>query len=65
MIREIEALHNLLLAFETGSRSILDMLLTAGNDAFQLANTYYRSVRNAAREQNPEAEAVFRMLQLF
>jgi len=64
-LREIEVLRNLLVFFESGARVVLDMLLTAGNDAFQIACVYYRSVRNAAREQNPEGEAVFQLLRLF
>ena len=58
-------LRNLMIYFESGSRAVLDMLLTAGNEAFQLANMYYKSVHNAARMQLPDAEAVYRMLRLF
>jgi len=65
LLRQIEVLRNLLLFFETGTRHVLDQLLQVSNEAFQLAGTYYRAVRNAARDQNPEAEAVFRMLRLF
>jgi hypothetical protein len=65
LLREIEVLRNLLILYESGSRMILDQLLTVGNEAFRLANMYYASVRNAARQQIPDAEAVFRMLQLF
>jgi len=64
-IREIEVLRNLLIDLESGSRSVLDMLLTAGTEAYRLANMYYGSVRNAARQQIPDAEAVYRMLRLF
>ena len=64
-IREIEVLRNLLVFFESGARSVLDMLLTAGNDAFLQACVYYRSVRNAARERNPQGEALYQMLRLF
>jgi len=65
LIREIESLRNLLIFFEAGTRDVTDMLLTAGHEAFQLANMYYRSVRNAAREQIPESVQVFEMLRLF
>ena len=65
LIREIEVLRNLLIYFESGSRTVLDLLLTVGNNAFRLANMYYASVRTAARQQVPDAEAVFDMLRLF
>ena len=64
-IREIEVLRNLLVYFESGSRAVLDMLLTAGSEAFRLANMYYGSVRSAARQQIPDAEAVFQLLKSF
>ena len=65
LIREIEALRGLMVYFESGTREILDMLLAAGSEAFQIANKYYRSVRDAARENNPQARSIFRMLRLF
>ena len=65
MIREIEVLRNLLIAFRFGVRVVEDMLLTAGDDAFRMANMYYRTVRDAARNNIPEAGEVFQMLELF
>ena len=64
-LREIEVLRNLLIAFRFGSRVAEDMLLTAGDEAFRMANLYYRSVREAARGNLPEADDVFQMLRLF
>jgi len=65
LIREIEVLRNLLVYFETDARIILDQLLEAGNEAFRLANVYYGAVRQAARQQNPQGETLYRMLKLF
>ena len=65
LIREIEVLRNLRIVFESGSRDVTDMLLAVGNEAFQLANMYYGSVRSAAGQRIPDAEAVYRLLQLF
>ena len=39
--------------------------MTAGDEAFRMANLYYRSVREAARGNLPEAADVFEMLRLF
>ena len=41
------------------------LLLLAGDDAFRMANTYYASVRAAARSNLPEAVQVFQLLQQF
>ena len=65
LIRELEVLRNLLVFFEMGTRSVTDMILVVSNEAFRLANMYYRSVRTAARDCNPEAEAVFQQLREF
>ncbi|MCL2120413.1 MAG: fibronectin type III domain-containing protein, partial [Planctomycetaceae bacterium] len=66
IIREIEALRSLLVFFESGSRLVMDRLLTLGDVAFRLANVYYGAVREAARQQlDPDAEAVFQLLRLF
>ena len=65
LIREIEVLRNLLIAFRNGAQNAEDMLLTAGDDAFRLANFYYRNVRDAARSKVAGAANVFEMLQLF
>ena len=66
MIREIEALRNLLLFFKTGARLVTDRLLVLGDEVFRIANVYYVGVREAARRQlDPEAEAVFQLLRQF
>ena len=65
MVREIEVLRNLLIAFRFGTRVVEDMLLTTGDEAFRLANVYYRTVRDAARSNIPEAAEVFQLLELF
>ena len=64
-LREIETLRNLLVWLRHVSRVTGDLLLIAGDDAFRMANTYYSTVRAAAQSRLPEAEHVFRMLQLF
>jgi len=64
-LREIEVLRNLLIAFRSGSRVAEDMILMAGDEAFRMANLYYRSVREAARGNLSEAADVFEMLRLF
>ena len=65
MVREIEVLRNLLIAFRFGTRVVEDMLMTVGDEAFRLANVYYRTVRDAARSNIPEAAEVFQMLESF
>jgi hypothetical protein len=64
-LREIEALRSLLVWLRYVSRVIQDLLLIAGDDAFRMANTYYASLRAAARSNVPEAEQVFEMLRSF
>jgi ribosomal protein L40E len=46
-------------------RLYTDILLIAGDEAFQLELMYYNSVREAARRGVPGAQAAFRALQLF
>jgi len=65
LIREIEVLRNLVIALRNGAQKAEDMLLLVGNDAFRLANFYYRNVRDAARSKLPEAQQVFAMLKQF
>ena len=64
-IREIDVLRNLLILFQYYSRVVGDLLLLAGHDAFRMANSYYTTVRDAARRGVPEAVQVFDRLQLF
>ena len=64
-LREIEALRNVMIWTRHVNRVVGDLLLIAGDDAFRMANTYYASVRAAARSNIPEAPHVFRLLQLF
>jgi len=65
LLREIEVLRNLMLFFESGTRTMQDLLLIKGDEAFRLAGTYYATVREAARRQVPDAAALFRLLNLF
>ena len=65
LIREIEVLRNLAIVFRHCARISEDRLLIVGDDAFRLANTYYRTVHDAARSGVPEAEQVLRMIELF
>ena len=65
LLREIEALRNLLIFFENGARAVQDVLLLRGHEAFRLANLYYATVRESARRQIPDAEAVFDLIRLF
>ena len=64
-MREIEVLRNLLVWLRTTERAVGDLLLLAGDDAFRMANTYYATVRTAARRHLPEAAQVFQMIELF
>jgi len=64
-VREIEVLRNLRIAFRLGTRIVEDMLLTRGDEAFRLANIYYRTVRDAARSNIAGAAEVWQMLQQF
>jgi len=64
-VREIDVLRNLLIWFRYAARTVGDMLLLSGDDAFRLAGVYYGSVRDSARRKIPEAQQVFQMLQLF
>jgi len=41
------------------------MLLIAGNDAFRLANAYYRNVRDGVRSNVLDAANVFEMIRSF
>jgi len=65
LVRKIEELRNILLAANQFSRSINDLLLITGDEAFQLALMYYNSVRELARRRVAGAEATFRTLQPF
>jgi len=65
ILRRIEELRNILLAINQFGRTINDLLLIAGDEAFQLALIYYNSVRELARRRVPGAEQTFRILQPF
>ena len=65
LIREIEVLRNLLVFYESGARTMQDLLLIKGDEALRLATTYYVTVREAARRGVPNAEALFQLLRLF
>jgi hypothetical protein len=65
LIREIEVLRNLLVFYESGARTMQDLLLIKGDAALRLATTYYVTAREAARRQVPDAAAVFQLLKLF
>ena len=65
LIRKIEELRSILLIANQFSRTINDVLLIAGDEAFQIALMYYNSVRELARRRVPGAEATFRTLQPF
>jgi len=64
-MRLIEELRNILLTANQFARSLNDLLLITGNEAFQMALMYYNSVRDLARRGVPGAEATFRTLQPF
>jgi len=64
-LREIEVLRNLLIWLRYVTRIVGDLLLIAGDDAFRMANTYYTTVRGAARNQTPGAQQVMEMIELF
>jgi len=65
ILRKIEELRNILLAINQFGRTINDLLLIAGDNAYQLALMYYNSVRELARRRVPGAEQTFRILQQF
>jgi hypothetical protein len=56
---------NITITLEQLLRIYTDILLIAGDEAFQMALMYYNSVREAARRGVPGAQATFRALQLF
>jgi hypothetical protein len=64
-IRQIEKLRNILAASNAFGRTISDMLLVRGDEAYRLALMYYTSLRGQARAGVPGAEDVFRVLQPF
>ena len=64
-LKEIDVLRNLLVWFRFASRIVQDLLLIAGDDAFQTAGKYYTLARDGARRRHPEAAQVFEMLRLF
>jgi len=65
LLRKIEELRNIVLAANQFARSLNDLLLIVGDEAYQLALMYYNSVRELARRRVPGAEAVFRLLRPF
>ncbi|MCL2622752.1 MAG: hypothetical protein FWD31_03705 [Planctomycetaceae bacterium] len=65
LIREIEVLRNLRAQLETVLRAVMDLLLVRGGEAFRMATKYYATVRDAARQQEPGAAALFDLLRLF
>ena len=64
-VDEIDALRNLLVWFRVATRTVGDLLLIAGDDAFRIAGSYYATSRDGARRKNPGAVQVFEMLRLF
>ena len=64
-LREIEAMRNLLVWLRMTDRVVSDLLLLTSDEAFRMANTYYASVRAAARSNLMGAAQVFQLLQLF
>jgi len=64
-LREIEVMRNVLLWLRYMTRAVGDLLLLAGDDAFRMANTYYASVRSAARSNLPGAVMVYQLLQKY
>jgi len=65
LLRKLEELRNIVLAANQFARSIQDLLLIVGDDAFQMALMYYNSVRELARRRVPGAQAVFNSLRPF
>ena len=64
-VQEIDVLRNLLVWFRFAARTVQDLLLIAGDDAFRAASAYYTSAREGARRKDTEATQVFDMLRLF
>ena len=64
-LRDVEFLRNLLAMVNELARMISNALLVYGDEAYRLALRYYNSVRQLARESDPDAIAVFNMLQTF
>jgi len=64
-VKEIDVLRNLLIWFRQVARTVQDLLLLSGNDAFRVARAYYAFARESARQKNPEAVQVYDMLRLF
>ena len=64
-VQEIDVLRNLLVWFRFVARTVQDLLLIAGDDAFRAAGAYYTSAREGARRKDTEATQVFEMLRLF
>jgi len=63
--QEIDVLRNLLVWFRYAARTVQDLLLIAGDDAFRAAGAYYTSAREGARRKDTQATQVFDMLRLF
>jgi len=64
-VQEIDVLRNLFVWFRFAARTVQDLLLIAGDDAFRAAGAYYTSAREGARRKDTEATQVFEMLRLF
>jgi hypothetical protein len=64
-LREIEALRNLMVWLRYVLRVASDLFLITSDDALRIVNTYYATVRAAARNNVPEAMQVFQILESF
>jgi len=65
LIRQIELLRDISIYLQQLLRTTRDNLLLTGDEAFRLALMYYNTVRDASRRRVPDAEVIFKALQLF
>jgi len=64
-IREIEVVRNISLTLQQMLRISDDLLLVLGDEAFQMALSYYNTVREAARRRQPGAMEIYRQMEPF
>jgi hypothetical protein len=62
LLRSIEQARDILSDVAQVSRSISDMLLILGDEAYQMALVYYNSLRELSRARVAGAEALYRIL---
>jgi hypothetical protein len=64
-LRKIELMRNISIAFQQMLRINDDALLMESDKAYQMALSYYNTVREASHRRQPGAQEIFKMLHTF